>query len=268
MYPTNMQCSHSSPTTVLPLEAIVTSSTFSLIFVLSLYLPWNCGDRDHPVIIRSRLLTLVFIALGCEVYVRLRTGESHSTPAPIVAVNPILGALVGILFTAALYSGHLLAMDSNHCHEYVLLWTRSPKWLPLRDYLVAPVLEELVFRRHSLLLWQCLPFYAQVIGPAALFSLAHLHHALRNSLVAVVAQLVYTFIFGVYAATLSTLTRSVAPAIAAHITCNLLGLPDIPTILSHRHKHFIMAAYITAVFTVCAFGNNILRAITQSSATT
>lgn len=234
-------CIASSPRTA---EALATSSLISIVFVGCLYLlSCNRGNRDNPTVVRSRLLSLSIIATICEAYVRFRV------PSVVIenGANPFYGVIVGVFLTALLYSGHILALSSRDIADYRAQWTRSPIWLPIRDYVMAPLLEELVFRRHSLLLWRCLPLAARITGPAALFSLAHLHHARRGQLVACMAQLAYTFVFGTYAATLYSLSNSLAPAVTAHIFCNLLGLPDIPAILSHKRKNLILYTYCAAI---------------------
>ncbi len=234
-------CVASSPTAV---EALATSSLISIVFVACLYLlPCNRGDRDIPSVVRNRLLSLSVFAAICEGYVRFRTPAAVLEPG----ANPVLGVIVGVFLTALLYAGHLLALSRHDIADYRADWTRNPIWLPIRDYAMAPLLEELVFRRHSLLLWRCLPLPARITGPAALFSLAHLHHARRGQLAACVAQLAYTFVFGTYAATLYSLSKSLAPAIAAHIFCNLLGLPNIPAILGHKRKNVILYTYFAAI---------------------
>lgn len=230
-------------------EAVLTSGVISGIFVGSLYLKWNRGDRDDPQIVRSRLLTLTFVTVVFELYVRNRVPIADMPRA----LNPFLGSFAGVFLTSLLYFGHLVALTELDAREYVESWTREPIWLPVRDYVLAPVLEELVFRRHSILLWNCLPVRYRIFGPAALFSLAHVHHAKKGEMMSTVAQLAYTFVFGSYAATLYCLSNSIFPAISAHIFCNLLGLPDFHNIMNHKRKNLILYSYLGAlIFAVVA----------------
>jgi len=225
-------------------EAILTSGIISGLYVGSLYLKWNRGDRDDPHIVRSRLLTLTLVTVVFELYVRNRI----SIPNVPLPLNPFLGASAGIFLTSLLYFGHLVALTKLDVREYIEAWTRRPTWLPVRDYVLAPILEELVFRRHSILLWNCLPISARIFGPAALFSLAHVHHAKKGELINTVFQLAYTFVFGSYAAALYCLSNySIYPPISAHIFCNMLGLPDFHNILTHKRKNIILYSYAAAL---------------------
>lgn len=249
-----MQCDETS---VGATEAIVSSSILTAIFVGSLYLPWNRGDRDHVPIVRSRLTTLLSVTVLSELYVRSRVPRAVHEDGG----HPLAGAAAALLLTLMMYAGHVLALGVRGLRDTVYHAIQRPRWLASRDYVLAPFLEELVFRRHSLLLWRCLPMAARVYGPAALFSLAHAHHARRGHLASAVVQLAYTFVFGAYAAALYAFSRSIAAAVAAHVLCNFMGVPDLPAISAHKHQRSITVAYVIAVCLVFVIFVPLLRAI-------
>lgn len=109
--------------------------------------------------------------------------------------------------------------------------------LAWRNYVVAPITEELVFRACMIPLLLCGGFKTNTIiffGPV-FFSLAHLNHFLelyfhqnysfiKASLV-VGVQLGYTVMFGWYASFLFIRTGHIIAPIVAHIFCNIMGLP-------------------------------------------
>ncbi|XP_057777870.1 CAAX prenyl protease 2 [Salvia miltiorrhiza] len=108
-----------------------------------------------------------------------------------------------------------------------------------RNYFVAPLTEELVFRACMIPLLLCGGFstYTAIFLCPVFFSLAHLNHLLefylqRNcSLLkacqVVGFQLVYTVIFGAYASFLLVRTGHLTAPLVAHMFCNFMGLPVI-----------------------------------------
>ncbi|KAA8491459.1 CAAX prenyl protease 2 [Porphyridium purpureum] len=114
-------------------------------------------------------------------------------------------------------------------------------WIAARNYVLAPLSEELAFRAACVrVLLECphcsFGTWVAVSLPAALFAIAHAHHVverLRESStskhqIAVVTlfQLAYTLAFGLFAGWLYAQTRSVGAPIIAHVVCNVLQLPN------------------------------------------
>lgn len=107
-----------------------------------------------------------------------------------------------------------------------------------RNYVVAPISEELTFRAcvlPVLLKGGASPLRAALISPL-LFGMAHLHHLMERvrmgqplaSAVAIsLFQMTYTTVFGLYASFLFLRTGHLTACIAAHCLCNFLGFPDI-----------------------------------------
>lgn len=110
--------------------------------------------------------------------------------------------------------------------------------LPLRNVVFAPVAEEIVFRAVLgawLLAAGVRPALAMTVGPLS-FAAAHAHHAwqrwVKGEALTVVllggtVTLAYTWVFGVIAWWILLRTGSLPAAIAAHMLCNCLGLPNM-----------------------------------------
>ncbi|KAL3825779.1 hypothetical protein ACJIZ3_021808 [Penstemon smallii] len=108
-----------------------------------------------------------------------------------------------------------------------------------RNYFVAPLTEELVFRACMIPLLLCGGFstYTVIFMCPVFFSLAHLNHLLElcarqdssflNACTVVGFQLGYTVIFGAYASFLLVRTGHITAPLIAHIFCNFMGLPVI-----------------------------------------
>ncbi|KAJ4749316.1 CAAX prenyl protease 2 [Rhynchospora pubera] len=114
------------------------------------------------------------------------------------------------------------------CARNVMAW---------RNYFVAPITEEVVFRACMIPLLLCAGFSTTLIIFLCpmFFSLAHLNHFIElyyqgrhsfsRALLVVGFQLCYTVVFGWYAAFLFIRTGTLIAPIVAHIFCNYMGLP-------------------------------------------
>ncbi|KAG8376699.1 hypothetical protein BUALT_Bualt09G0091100 [Buddleja alternifolia] len=108
-----------------------------------------------------------------------------------------------------------------------------------RNYFVAPLTEELVFRACMIPLLLCGGFstYTVIFLCPIFFSLAHLNHlfelstqqnfSLLRACTVVGFQLGYTVIFGAYASFLLVRTGHLTAPLIAHIFCNFMGLPAL-----------------------------------------
>lgn len=106
----------------------------------------------------------------------------------------------------------------------------------LRNWLLGPLLEEIVFRCiNCTLLSNDFPTHYNVIISGLLFGAAHFHPQImqhvfldmeRQLLVDSIVQFLFTSAFGMYVATIFMKTRSLWPAAAVHIFCNVMGLPS------------------------------------------
>ncbi|KAK9289812.1 hypothetical protein L1049_007972 [Liquidambar formosana] len=127
--------------------------------------------------------------------------------------------------------------------------------LAWRNYVVAPLTEELVFRACMIPLLLCGGFktYTVVFLCPIFFSLAHLNHSMEfysrqncsllKAFMAVGLQLGYTVIFGFYASFLFIRTGHLVAPLIAHIFCNFMGLP----VLFSRRSGMVTVAFIAGV---------------------
>ncbi|CAI8602594.1 unnamed protein product [Vicia faba] len=120
----------------------------------------------------------------------------------------------------------------------------SSNVLTWRNYVVAPLTEELVFRACMIPILLCggfKPYSAMILCPV-FFSLAHLNHFMEiytkqnyrimQAAMVIGLQLGYTVIFGSYASFLFIRTGHLAAPIVAHIFCNFMGLPVLYSLRS------------------------------------
>lgn len=136
-------------------------------------------------------------------------------------------------------------------------WKSEPSEILLRNIVVAPITEEVVFRclivvvsvSSFCLLPDTDPIHISSLTVALLspvyFSLAHLHHLyeqirggsdVKRACIMTVVQLIYTGVFGIIAGILLVRTGSVVSCILSHMICNTIGLPDLSFTSEPRGK--------------------------------
>lgn len=240
-------------TTVVTLgEAIIVSVIWTAIYVLVLYLPFNSGPRDARRTIISRLVTLSIVAMGFELHLNLRLGQEMRLFSSDFwrdgrpFWHTIRAVIVGTFLTALLYTGHIAVTPPRPLVAALHRGGFAGWHVHVRNYVLAPLLEEIVFRRQFIHLYSCRTITGTFLA-AALFALAHVHHVHTMGLTVVLFQMTYTFLFGVYALMLYIHTQSIWSSFAAHVVCNVLELPDLAAIAAHPLKRLIIAGYLAAV---------------------
>lgn len=145
-----------------------------------------------------------------------------------------------VIITATIFLGPIVdEILSRRWLSFSLpaVWRSRPNlWTFLRNWLLGPLLEEIVFRCvNCTLLSNDLPTHYNVIISGLLFGAAHFHPQImqhvfldmeRQIFVDSLIQFLYTSAFGMYVATIFMKTRSLWPAAAVHIFCNIMGLPS------------------------------------------
>lgn len=112
-----------------------------------------------------------------------------------------------------------------------------------------------MFRRQTLLIWSCQGNIWSLLFPAAMFSLAHVHHLREVGVIVLLFEMAYTFLFGVYAAALYKNTQTFWAPFVAHVICNVLEVPDFAAIASHPRKKGLIFLYgCSLIFFAVAFG--------------
>jgi hypothetical protein len=180
-----------------------------------------------------------------------------------------LGILhVAILFAPAItYSWrHIVLSHGRYCivmaREYIteIVSDRIARLSMIRDALVAPVAEEVVFRGCivSLLFEHASGWDHKwiVLIAGIVFGSAHLHSAVDlvvgenygwgEAAWSALGHFAFTSLFGIYAASVFASTRSVVVTISIHAFCNMVGLPDFDGMFSGSHrKHWMIANSIS-----------------------
>ncbi|XP_030453747.2 CAAX prenyl protease 2 isoform X2 [Syzygium oleosum] len=133
--------------------------------------------------------------------------------------------------------------------------SRASNILAWRNFVVAPLTEELVFRACMISILLCGGFekYSILILGPILFSLAHLNHFMEiymqqkrqiiKASMIIGLQLGYTVVFGSYASFLFIRTGHLLAPLVAHIFCNFMGLP---VLFSHR-KGIATVAFVAGM---------------------
>ncbi|TYJ51215.1 hypothetical protein B9479_008227 [Cryptococcus floricola] len=249
------------------------------------------GSRDHPLTVRARMKavscsTLISI-LG--VYATYEHASGSSFSESIIPSLKLLGLPTGLtgsgvglglprilpyVLAPTMMLGPLYAMYL--CDDIpIISWRRnSESWsamlkrefglLEVRNYVVGPLTEELVFRSTVLAasILGGLSFKSLIFGTPLWFGLAHVHHGLElyrkngrtsqaalHALFACLFQLTYTTLFGWFASYLFLRTGSVIPPLVAHMFCNVMGIyfPGNAIRREPGKKALIYGAYLAGI---------------------
>jgi len=171
-----------------------------------------------------------------------------------------------ILFIGPLYARYLaetLPFQTKWSIKYDLIYTFT-SWQGLRNFIFAPITEEVVFRACVLSVYQLsgMSMISMIFISPMNFGAAHIHHtwdifnrygrtrsAAKRAVITCFFQFVYTTLFGSYCSFLFIRTGSLFPPLVAHSFCNAMGLPQIVTEMKtwpHR-KYAIITAYTIGI---------------------
>ncbi|KAL6785334.1 hypothetical protein ACKKBG_A03420 [Auxenochlorella protothecoides x Auxenochlorella symbiontica] len=251
------------------LHTALAGCAYLVVYVLPLYVVR--GPRDSPPVIKARLAaTAITSALLTWVPIILAFSQSNGRLPRASEAAALLGLTAhgfwssvaqGLGLTALLFAGPLAyrALGAVPAHGPPRHVSRRSALQVLRDLCLAPLSEELVFRASLLafLRQRGLGAAAAVAASLALFAAAHVHHlvdrvwhgghSVRVALRAAALQAAYTAAFGLHAAALWTAGRSVAGPVAAHLACNLAGLPPLGAMLRHRQAPLLLLLTVMGV---------------------
>mmetsp|Transcript_24013 Transcript_24013/g.77117 ORF Transcript_24013/g.77117 Transcript_24013/m.77117 type:complete len:284 (-) Transcript_24013:2835-3686(-) len=226
-------------------SAFVLALLFGVSYVLPFYfepkqlLPLT---RNHDPKIKYRIATSTASTVICSAVAMMTTSTFSGANFP----GSLFAAALGCALVWIIYSGHVFAIFFTPLAPGFEEPFELPFWQVVRNLIAAPITEELVFRGAiiSVLVEGHYPLWFLIWGSPLFFGLAHLHHAIqhvqdgysaRQAAITVVFQLVYTTIFGAFAAFLYLRTGHIAAAIAAHSMCNYFGFPCTAWITARRH---------------------------------
>lgn len=241
--------------------------------------------RDDPDVIRARLVAVTIATTLCcglvfwilRSFVGTRqdglemTVDTTITRLGFKLYRLDLDSVYPHLITPILFLGPLYAMYLGHHLPFQARWSfqvdvvsKFCSWIGIRNYIMAPITEEIVFRGCVLAVYHMSGASTKrmiFLGPLS-FGLAHAHHAwdtynrygrtasaAKRAIITSLFQLSYTTIFGFHCSYLFLRTGSIYPPISAHVFCNIMGLPEIAWEL-RRYPHrraAILLAYILGV---------------------
>ncbi|KAG7097463.1 hypothetical protein E1B28_004807 [Marasmius oreades] len=229
--------------------------------------------RDDPDVIRARITAVTIATAICCVLVWLVVWKSvhGGNPESLFLAGEHASRLVGIklphlssirsmtltdlwnilspyllaplLFLGPLYAQFLLITQPKRTWSLKRhLQETFVNIKGLRNYVFAPITEEMVFRACIIAVYHLGRVSRNTmiwIGPLN-FGIAHLHHAwdiynrfgrttqaMKQAVVTTLFQLGYTTLFGAFCTFVFLQTASLPPVVFAHIFCNVMGLPDV-----------------------------------------
>lgn len=233
--------------------------------------------RNDPEVIQVRLIAAVISTIVCcgivlsiecyyagnGVHAVLQATLKRLGLIPAFTISELFPHLViPILFLGPIYTRYLgayLPFQKNWSYQ-TCVTHRVFSWQGIRNYVVGPITEEIVFRACVLSVYRMsdMSRMRMIFFSPFSFGLAHIHHAWeiynrhgRTALAAKTAvamsafQFLYTSIFGFLCSQLFLRTGLVYPAISAHIFCNFMGLPELSWELHAypQHRKAILCVY-------------------------
>jgi prenyl protein peptidase len=241
-------------------QALAASAAIPVLFVVPFYFHsvFFRAPRDNPQVILYRAATAAFASLAITLTVNASPASCHITRFRWIGLRSHPAALLRTLaLSLSLYTGTITQILLSTMQ--VPYHSASPH-LTFRNLLIAPLLEELVFRACicRVLASASLPPATIIACSPAFFGVAHAHHVLeavlfrgeplRHALFSQVFQMVYTSLFGVLACLLYFSTGSLACAIVLHATCNWMGLPRLNQETQERgHSRLVLTAWVPGV---------------------
>lgn len=253
---------------IAPEAALGVCSFLSIFFVISLYAVDPGLPRNNPLTVRRRIeaTSVVCLVSPCMLYLFMTRYDDITVSAFINSLGlRWSGLAAAVIFPPMailiLYAGPIFQnySEGNHLVIDTDLIIQQRKDIALRNYVFAPVAEELIFRACMLpILSPAIGEMRAVIVCPLFFGVAHVHHLIEwyrvgdgtpfnQACVTVVIQACYTTIFGIFAGFIFVRSHHLVSLVLCHSLCNMLGLPSFETALQHRKKHLILSMYVLGI---------------------
>ncbi|XP_010888589.1 CAAX prenyl protease 2 [Esox lucius] len=244
-------------------------------YVGSLYVWRNDLPRDHPAVIKRRFTSVLIVSAlspvfvwAWKVYTGVMPGPSLLALMGVRFEGLIPAVVLPLLLTMVLFLGPLIQLAVD-CPWGVMdgIWVAldpcfwalclsDMRWL--RNQVVAPLTEELVFRACMLpMLVPCASPSTAIFTCPLFFGVAHFHHVIEllrfrqgtvsGIFMAAVFQFSYTAVFGAYTAFLFIRTGHLVGPVLCHSFCNHMGFPALSTALEHPYRTAVLSCYVLGV---------------------
>lgn len=248
---------------------IISCFGLAVIFVCVLYLVPTNKPRDDPETIRWRIITTALVTLSSPFYILLWADSTSSEAGDELyhvlgmKLDGIVPAVVyPLILVSILYGGVLVhsllgsLFNKGVFKTYInVSLTEFRTDIALRNYIIAPFVEEFVFRACMLpMLTASMGMKIGVLVCPLFFGIAHVHHLVEwyrwrqqpfiEALLVTVVQLCYTSVFGLYSAFLFVRTGHLVSPVVSHVYCNVMGLPDIEAIVNSKYSVVLWIIYI------------------------
>jgi len=251
-------------------QALLTSFSMALLYVGSLYLVKEKYGRDHPTTIRGRFFRVSLASVvSC---VMLYLSSSVTATSQNLSGNyfhwigfrlssSLSATIIPLILLSILFFGPLVQMLFQQ-ESYLFQWHYLEDISMWRNYVVAPLSEELVFRGCMMpLLVPSFGHTTTICLAPWFFGLAHLHHAIEQYrsgfysgmqiIISTLFQAFYTTMFGMLSCFIFLRTGHIASVFVSHAFCNMMGFPDFGEAFHHKYKYYLCFCYIVGLLSFC-----------------
>ncbi|XP_072031711.1 CAAX prenyl protease 2-like [Amphiura filiformis] len=241
-------------------RSIFSCFLLSVAYVGSLYVWGKHLARDHPTTIKKRCASVMLVSLLSPILLyalSTNADTSQSTSHSLwsylgVRSEGILAAVfIPLLLTMVLFLGPLSMLKYEDLVDALPILGEKSIWKDeviqtfwLRNYVVGPLTEEVVFRACMLpLLVPCMSYTKAIFICPLFFGVAHIHHVIErlrqgnhkpvHIWFSAIFQFSYTSVFGAYSAFIFLRTGHIIGPIICHTFCNFMGFPEFGTVLRY-----------------------------------
>uniref|UniRef100_A0A3B5A2Z0 CAAX prenyl protease 2 n=1 Tax=Stegastes partitus TaxID=144197 RepID=A0A3B5A2Z0_9TELE len=238
--------------------SVLSCLLLACLYVGSLYVWRSSLPRNHPSVIKRRCVSVLLVSALSPAVVKT---WMHWVD---VSVLELMGVRMEGFVPASILP-LLLTMVSPYLNlgfifPDVQTWrlcVRDAVWL--RNQVVAPVTEELVFRGAMLpMLVPCTGPTAAIFVAPLFFGVAHFHHIIEQrrlgkdsmSVILLVAgQLAYTHFLRarLIKSVICVSKGHVVGPVLCHSFCNSQGLPDVTSALQHPERPALLFSYLMGI---------------------
>ncbi|XKL62167.1 hypothetical protein PGB90_002000 [Kerria lacca] len=255
------------------LIVIIQCLILSILYVSSLYVWKYQHERDHPSTIKRRFVSVTVVTLISPIYLYYCLNQKYLKQYTLwdllgIRLPGLWQAIIYPLFlTVILFLGPICFQIANgSCTMYIdkdYWYSNIMDLIWIRNYIVAPLSEELTYRACMIpLLLQCFHQLLIIFICPFFFGTAHFNHLLENlkagyefkkSLIITSFQFLYTTVFGAYSTFLFLRTGHLTAPLVAHIFCNHMGFPDLSTLLFYTgmRKYALIFCFLLGFVAWC-----------------